>query len=344
MSEIRNSQNVTIQNPKVRAVVKRVSALFYLAAEKAVASQADPARYPLPAGSGSIERLLLKRFVRLPKDRRTTAISKVMQSVQAAAATRKAAYGDMASVDLQSKSAVRDQVRKLRFPTSLRLTSSDIGATTHRGSTPIASSTYYAPMSHLSLRLHKVKCNDDTSEIGKDEISLGGTLIDATGNTTRLSAFKIGEFKDGTVKEYSSPRSLATFDLDKGTSWPKTYYATLVLAETDMGGLSDFLNELLDAVDDEVKTALAAAIGAAIGASGGPVTALIGAAVGVVVSEVFSLLKSVWGDDIFEPVTLASEIDSKTDRWSGQTDSPNATVKFSDHGGTYSLTYDWKLS
>jgi acyl-CoA thioester hydrolase len=103
----------------------------------------------------------------------------------------------------------------------------------------------------------EVKCSDDTNELSKDEISLGGTMIDASGKTSKISALDVGDFKTGDVRKYSSPKTIGSFDLSKGTSFPRTYYALLALAEIDMGGFAGFLDELVDSVEDEVSAALA---------------------------------------------------------------------------------------
>jgi hypothetical protein len=119
---------------------------------------------------------------------------------------------------------------------------------------------------------------------------------------------------------------------------------TLVLAEVDMGGLPDFLNQLLNWVKAKVTAALAAALGGAIGASGGPVGAIIGAAVGVVVGLVFDLFKSIWEDDIFKPATVSVNIPSLNARWAGgKTDSPEGVITYTGHGGKYQVVYDWRL-
>jgi hypothetical protein len=201
----------------------------------------------------------------------------------------------------------------------------------------------------LQLRIHKVKCLDETdgflgSEAGDDEIDLGGTTVDETGDTKKVTPFRVGSsFDDGEQVVFSPPRRFAMFNLTEGTAFPKSYFVTLVLAEVDMGGLPDFLNQLLNWVKTKVVAALTAAIGGAIGASGGPIGAIIGAAVGAVVGLVFELFKSIWEDDVFKPATVSVSIPSLNARWSGKTDSPEGSVTFSGHGGKYQLTYDWQL-
>lgn len=112
-----------------------------------------------------------------------------------------------------------------------------------------------------------------------------------------------------------------------------------------MGGLSEFVNKLLDKVQEKLTSALASALGASIGATGGgPVGALVGALVGLVVAEAFKLFKNVWNDDIFAPVTLQASIPSFNHRFSsGGTESKQFLADFAGHGGRYVVKYDWRV-
>ena len=101
----------------------------------------------------------------------------------------------------------------------------------------------------LELRIHKVRCDDETngflgSEAGSDEIDLGGTTVDESGDTHKVSPFRVASFgDDGDQKVFSPPRRFTFFNLTEGTAFPKGYVATLVLAEIDSGGFNDFLRQ-----------------------------------------------------------------------------------------------------
>ncbi|MEN8653348.1 ATP-binding protein [Streptomyces sp. 21So2-11] len=191
----------------------------------------------------------------------------------------------------------------------------------------------------LEFRIHRVKCLDSTSEIGKDEIYLGGTCVDESGDTKKISQFKVRSFDTGNEQVYSPPRQFTFFNLREGTNYPKSYFVTLVLAEVDWGGFANFLNDLLD----KVKAKVIAALTAAIGISGGAIGIIIGTAVGYVVGQVFEYLKKLWGDEIFKPVTLSTIVPSLTSRWAGKQDSPERTVTYSGYGGKYQVVYDWRM-
>jgi hypothetical protein len=200
----------------------------------------------------------------------------------------------------------------------------------------------------LELRIHKVRCVDETNPEwpGDDEIAMGGTAVDETGDVHKIPQFTVrNDFDDGEQMLYAPPKRFTSFSLlEGGNKWPKSYFVTLVLAEKDMGGFADFLNKLLDAVKKRVIEALGAAIGGVIGSIGGPLMAVIGAAIGWIVGKIFEWLKAWWSDDVFPPKTVSVNIPSLTARWAGgATDSPNGVLRFQAHGGTYDVTYDWRM-
>ena len=348
-----------LSDPWVRKIAQRVVKEMELALEKTVANAADPAAYPLPRQADAAERILQSRLARLRPEQRALAVSRVMPRVRAGEAQRARAYGDLSRIDLRAAVPVAQQVSALPFPGELRAPKAALvkleevrAAARRQGpAAAVAPAAAAAPATDkLELRLHSVRCVDETGsgtfgEVGKDEIALGATTVDESGDTEKVPELQVGGFNDGDVKTFSPPRRIATFGLREGTEFPKAYFATLVLAEKDVsGGLSEFLNQLLEKIRERVIAALAAAIGGAVGASGGPVGALIGAAVGFVVGRVFELIRAAFADDIFAPRTVTVAVAALSQRFAGgKTDSPEATVTFEGHGGRYQLVYDWRL-
>jgi hypothetical protein len=202
-------------------------------------------------------------------------------------------------------------------------------------------------MKTLQLRIHRVNCIDETGdwfEWGSDEMHLGANTIDETGDTETVALFKVGDFDDGDTKDYSPPKVFTSFDVREGTVWPKSYYVNFVLSEVDLGGdTADFLNNLTEMVRDDVTKWLTA-FGVGLGSSGGVVGAIIGAAAGYAVGKTIEWLKSVWGDDIFSPVTVSVELPSQNSRWDGSYVSPQYVASFSGHDGRYQIVYDWRLT
>lgn len=344
------------KDPALRAVLKRTVREFELAAEKVAANAAEPAAFPLPEEGGSIEQVLAGRFRALPATDRKAAGVAVAKRIKAPAAVQQRRLQDLAGVDLAKPTAIEKQVAALGRPTGLKLTRAQLIAEAAAAGAQVVPKAATLPtaaaqrLTKLELRIHKVRCDDETngflgSEAGSDEIDLGGTTVDESGDTGKVSPFRVASFgEDGDQKVFSPPRRFTFFNLTEGTDFPKGYVVTLVLAEIDSGGFNDFLKKLMEKVRERVITALTAAIGGAIGASGGPIGVIIGIAVGWVVGKVFDLIANIWNDDVFPPVSVRTSIPSLTARWTGgRTDSPERTVTVKGHGGQYSVTYDWRL-
>jgi hypothetical protein len=348
MADIITTQITELSDAKLRAIAKRVLNTMLIASEKAVASQAEPAAYKIGADLKSAEQIFLSRFKSLEATQKQAATTRVMGLVKAPVAKRAQYFDDLAKVDLQAATTVVAQVNALPFPAKLKLQANHLQALQlHGGLLPIGLVPQQTT-DKLEFRVHKVRCVDETNPewLGDDEIALGGTTVDETGDTHKVSEFMVrNDFDDNEQQVYAPPRRFTMFSLlEGGSAWPKCYFVTLVLAEKDMGGLADFLNRLLDAVKAQVIAALGAAIGAVIGSTTGPIGAAIGAIIGWIVGKVFEWLKAWWSDDVFPPKTLTISIPSLAARWAGgKTDSPEGVVRFAAHGGIYDLTYDWRI-
>ena len=127
--------------------------------------------------------------------------------------------------------------------------------------------------------------------------------------------------------------------------FPRSYFATLVLAEKQDGGFADFLQKLWNLVKDKVTAWVAAAIGAAIGTDIIPgLGTIIGAIVGWVLGWLFGFIDGLFKDRISEPFTVAITVPSLNARFAGggNVSSPGL-VRYEWSGGTYELTFDWAL-
>jgi hypothetical protein len=330
----------------VKKIAMRVVREMELAAEKAVVHDNSPTEFPLSPSMDTAERLFHGRFSVLAEQQKAVARLKVRQRMDAKA-ERAAALGDLAKVDLRSAATVAKQVDALPFPNALRI---KLGA----GAPVLAATPAAVPaataLKTLTMRLHRVKCIDETGsgifgELGMDEIALAGTTVDETGDTGKVGQFPVKKFNDGDVKDFVPAKTFTTFSLREGSAFPKHYFVTLVLAEKDDGGLGDFVNRLLEKVKERVTAALAAAIGSAVGVSGGLVGALIGAAVGFAIGKIIDFLRGVFGDDVFPPATQHVVISSATHRFpNGRTTSGSSVVPFVGHNGKYEVTYDWMVA
>lgn len=351
MDTITMSEVTELTDPKLKAIAKRVLQTFQVAAEKAVAHEAESANFPMPAAPDAAERIFHSRLKSLSPVQRQTAVLKVMASIKAPEAKRVAAFGELGKINLRSAVSVADEVKKLAMPTSLKFPMSHLTAAVAKIHGGVASSgtpaSATAVTDNLEFRAHKVKCVDETNPeaFGDDEIMLGGATIDESGDTGKIPQFMVGNsFDDGEQKVYSPPKRLCSFNLNEGTTFPKSYFVTLALAEKDMGGFGDFLTQLYDKIKGRVIEAIAAAIGAAIGSTIPGLGTIVGAVVGWVLGKLVAWIIGLFSDDVFPPVTLSINIPSLNARWpGGKTDSPEKIATWTGHGGKYQLTYDWRL-
>jgi hypothetical protein len=364
-----NSQADKVTDPKLLKVIARVTREMELSIEKVAANHAKPTEFPLPDKPNSTEQILAARFKALPQEFKIKAGAKAMGRINAPPAARKEQLGDLAAVNLKAGVAIGEQVRAMPMPQALKLTGADLikisrahvgvaGAAGVNvalagagvaGILPGAIGATLPKLTKLEMRIHRVKCVDETGSgpfgnIGNDEIDLGGSAVDETGDVHTIPKFRVGSnFDSGEAVDFP-PRLFTTFDLREGTAFPKSYFVTLVLAEVDAGGLSSFINKLVQKVKEKVRAALVKALGGLLGTSGGPVGILIGIAAGEVINRVFDFLGRLWGDDIFPPVTASVSIASLTARWpGGKTDSTEGVATFKGHGGHYRVAYDWRM-
>lgn len=335
-----------IRDPKLRVVARNVRAMCELAMARVAAHHASPGAITLP--TRGLESAFAERFATLPADVRRRAAERAT-ALLASSGDRVGRFGPAGGASLRSPLPIAEQVRTRLVPANLGLTAAYLAELGVADDPPTAAAAGFRPLvtlDKLELRLHRVRCVDETNpETGGDEILLGGTSVSAAGKTTLHKAFTThDDFDDGEVKNYNPPRSLATYSLVENTPWPKTFFFTMVLAEEDNGGFPKFLEKLWNEVKGEVETAIIAAVGGVVGSIAGPLGTAIGAAVGWAVAEIWRLFKSWWEDDTFEPRTISLRLPAIGTRWAnGATDSPEGVLRFQGHGGTYDVTYDWRI-
>ena len=113
------------------------------------------------------------------------------------------------------------------------------------------------PHAQLTLRVKKIVCVSDTSELGKDEILLGGqatmiaTAADGTlatpvdsGTTTPIA---LGKFKNGDQKALNLV--LSTFKLRDAATYPRVFNVSMLFIEQDFGKV-DKLVQFLKTVEE----------------------------------------------------------------------------------------------
>ncbi len=344
--------------PELRPIAERALAVLELAAKKAIAHDAAPKEYPMPAGTGHLEQLMYARLKQRPADRRKKSAAQVMPTLRSGAAAVPG-LGPKATINLGTAKPVVDQVGpqpKKEFDPDRLLGPAGNG----EAALASAPKTVIVPYTGVELRIHKVVCREETNEWGSDEFELSGVSIDATGDTRQLSRFRVSsDFDSGEKVTYSPPKIFATFPFSSDNSilvngktktvgWPRNHYVTFLPAEIDQGGFPDFATELYKKAKDMVTKYVAQAVGAYFGgALGAAIGAVVGKIVGWVMDKLFDLLVRWWEDDIFIPLTstakvLGASVDFKGKAGGTAITSPRM-LWWKQHGGHYEVHYDWHL-
>lgn len=206
--------------------------------------------------------------------------------------------------------------------------------------------TPQAANKRLKFYLRSVKCIDEThsgwGEWGSDEIVLGGSAIDETGDVSRISHFKAGDFDDGDIRRYSGKgKLLQGFNLrEGGATYPKVYTLALAMIEDDLGGsLTKWFNRFLDYVDKHVGSA----IGNALKTVGIPtvIADLVGAIASKAVKAVLNWIKGALGDDNLGVRTLRATINGSSGNWVSTGSKVSQYINTSFRGSDYHYKVKW---
>jgi hypothetical protein len=202
-------------------------------------------------------------------------------------------------------------------------------------------------MNNITLRIHKVKCVDETGgrfqeRFGNDEISLGGFGVDANLTPTKVAPFDVyAHFDDGETKNYSPPLRFVTLDLTGQSEWPKSCGVGFLLFERDNGGRDGATDKVFAEVSKKLEEEKAT--------RGMRFAAIPWAVIATKVWEyiepwVKQKLRKAIDDDMFPLRIVEVTIPSPDFSWDGSNTSSISTVDFRDHSGIYELTYDWELA
>lgn len=207
----------------------------------------------------------------------------------------------------------------------------------------------------ISLRIHSVKCVDETGgkwveKVGNDEIFLSGFGIDVNANTVKVNLFEVyAHFDDGDIKRYSPPRNFVTLNLANNSSFPKTCSVCFLLVEKDAGGFGSKFTEIYTKVKEEMekkkkeKEEERKRAGSTFLSSGDLKDIWV-----IVKPYIYGWIKdkimSAVNDDIFPPRDISITIPAADFTWGGSKVSPPSAVEFRGHNGVYLMTYDWELS
>jgi hypothetical protein len=233
---------------KLKAVERIAENTVKLGFEKAVAHFENPAKYPLPQGEKNLESAVYDLLKVLPKKKRNKLIDKVNELLKAPADKRKQTYGDIVNVDFSSNESIVEQVKKKyennKFSfnenetENLKTTLKSLNANINL---PVPQQA--ASAGTLGFFVDSMTClNPD--DVLKDEVSLGGFIIDSLGNTTELAPRFIGKFRKDETVSLGVNNKLFTVTIDPLLQ-QQTFTANLFIIESDLVANEDALFKVI---------------------------------------------------------------------------------------------------
>lgn len=233
---------------KFKAVEKIAENTVKLGFEKAVAHFENPAMYPLPGDGRNLETAVFNLLNALPKKKRNKLIDKVNEMLKAPAEKRKQVYGDIANLDFHSNKPIAEQVKALPAMVKYRIDEGGLDKLKQTFKSLKAEINTPLPQqagasTRLSFIVDNMTCLNPDDPF-KDEISIGGFIIDSLGNTTELSPQFVGKFRKNETVNLGTNGRLFTVNIDPFLA-QQTFAANLFLIESD-------IVENIDALDKAI--------------------------------------------------------------------------------------------
>lgn len=290
---------------KLKAVEKIAENTVKLGFEKAVAHFENPAMYPLPAEGKNLENAVFDLLNALPKKKRNKLIDKVNETLKAPAEKRKQVYGDIVDLDFRSNKPIAEQVKDLPALKKYNLAAAELENLKQNFKSIKAGVNNPLPQqagasTRLSFIVDNMTClNPD--DVLKDEISIGGFIIDSLGNSTELAPRFIGKFRKNETVNLGANSRLFTVNIDPFLA-QQTFAANLFIIESDLVENKDALIKAVVVVAVISTTVLVVSLGILaallLGAAVSPkpffITLLAGGSLGFISTYLLPLI----GDDI----------------------------------------------
>lgn len=378
---------IQVNSSEFKDFHRHLRAVFRISAMRAAINMENPSSSSLPLNTQSLEHGFTNLFSALPAEYKPMITKLSIEGNRLFASSPhvlQSRLGTLAKVDFRGDAiwtqalnqklieSMRDtpEVRALREAYNFKSLTKWLKATKLIKKTKLtnhATSTAL-PISHakLSFKLESILCEDETDwDLGDDAISMGGMAIDSsTPQIKKIQEFQIktnsGEdFKTGRRKDWNSDLTFVEFNLQNSNVWPRTFVATLLLFEKDLGGATAFLQTLWDGTKEQIiplvtQLATAAVAGAVTGtvagvSIGGPLGAVAGFIAGVAVSALVAVIIEMSKDDLIgdpeNPLITFALLENQADLWPG-----NLTIgqtEFFDFKGSdalYRARGHWELS
>lgn len=192
---------------------------------------------------------------------------------------------------------------------------------------------------YLSLRIHSVKCIDETGgwlaeRVGNDEMWLCGYAIDNNNVVNTIFPMSVySNFDDGDIKKYSPPQIYQQFYVDNTIAGTQNFAVVFILAEMDTNNdyqLRNYINTTVNTAKYNIQN------------YGSPIVPGSAAQIStwdnirLAVHNAINKLAKALADDIFPQVL------STVSFTNGVVDNPYpSSFQIRAHDGTYEVNYDW---
>ena len=233
---------------KLKAVERIAENTVKLGFEKAVSHFENPGMYPLPQGEKNLESAVYDLLTVLPKKKRNKLIDKVNELLKAPADKRKQTYGDIVNIDFRSNESIAEQVKKKYENNKFSFNENEAESLINSLKTLNANINLPVPQQAasagtLGFFVDSMTCiNPD--DVLKDEVSLGGFIIDSLGNTTELAPRFVGKFRRNETVSLGVNNKLFTVTIDPLLQ-QQTFTANLFIIESDLVANEDALFKVI---------------------------------------------------------------------------------------------------
>lgn len=314
--------------------------------------------YAMPKEKGSWEALMSERLKKIEPVRRERGLS-MLREIADNPTLRKQELGRFADVGLESPELLRKVPISTVGRTSVkrleRMTLKDASFPFHPYIRVYGGSPVIAPVAavaaaptykyrYLRFKMDKVFCVDETGwdSWGSDEIWMGGTAVDETGDVTKISSWEVSnDFDTGETKNYNPDKLIQNFNVTEGgNNWPKHYFVHLVMAERDLGDFPDWISKLYEKVKGRLKEWLAG-VGGSIG---GWIGAAIGWIGGWILDNAISWIKTLWEDDLIAKCTYHLTHVGPGADFNGSPKSSVAAINYYGGSGKYRVWSYWEFA
>ena len=207
------------------------------------------------------------------------------------------------------------------------------------------------PFTKLRLFVKRVRCIEETAEIGSDEILMSSVNSDPLGGTWIGHTWEVdGDMDEGDLVEYPGLGHKVTgWNLVTTKGWPCVYGTLLCMAEEDDGGFGAFLKYVWGEVREEVQ-GLAAGLVAGLAVGAATANVLAGIVAGVVVAIIDFLVSLLTDnkDEVARPAVLTLTLAAATKAyydWAKLTSASGLTgvINYRFDTGHYRVLFGYKV-